>query len=138
MNINKDQINLTDWKKSLKFHYARGKGHLFRYIVNRLKWHYLPRIRFVSAYPEHVDIELSSACNMKCPMCYTITDTFKQSVKRKNMEWETIKKIVDECANGNVYSIRLSLRGESTLNKEFVNTVKYAKKSGYSRGFIFN
>ena len=78
MNINKDQISLTGFTSNIKFHYNRGKGHLFRYIVNRIRWHWYPRFHILTSYPEHVDIELSAMCDMKCPMCYTITDKFKK------------------------------------------------------------
>lgn len=130
VKINQDQISLASRFDGLRFHYYRGQGHLFRYIINRVRWFFYPRFRKLTDYPEHVDIELSAACNMKCPMCYTITDDFKKEVKRINMPWEMIKRILDECAKGKVFSIRLSWRGESTLNKHFVETVKYAKQIG--------
>jgi radical SAM protein with 4Fe4S-binding SPASM domain len=130
MNINTDQISLTGFTSNLKFHYRRGKGHLLRYILNRIRWHWYPRFHILTKYPEHVDIELSAMCDMKCPMCYTITDEFKESVKRRNMKWDNIKKILDECGKGGVFSIRLSWRGESLLNKNYVETIKYAKSVG--------
>jgi len=130
MNINTDQISLTGVVSNLKFHYYRGKGHLFRYILNRIIWFWYPRFNVLTKYPEHVDIELSAMCDMKCPMCYTITDEFKKSVKRRNMKWDTIKAILDECGKGGVFSIRLSWRGESLLNKNYVKTIKYAKSVG--------
>lgn len=130
MNINKDQISFSNYLTNLKFHLYRGKGHFFRYILNRVKWHVYPRLRIITKYPEHVDIELSAMCDMKCPMCYTITDEFKKSVKRRNMSWQNIKKILDECGEGGVFSIRLSWRGESLLNKNYIKTIKYAKSVG--------
>src|SRR4051812_39971515 len=96
MEINKDQIIISSLKDSLLYHYKRGKGHLGRYLLNRYRWHQLPKTQTVLEYPEHIDLELSSACNMKCPMCYTTTDEFKEKVSRKTMEWETIKKVLDE------------------------------------------
>lgn len=129
MNINKDQIILSDWADSLKFHLKRGKGHLARYALNRYRWHNLPKKRIVSEYPEHIDLELASICNMKCPMCYTVNDIFKEKVPKKMMSWETIKGVLDEIG-GKVFSIRLSLRGEPTLHKDFIKVMKYAKEVG--------
>jgi radical SAM protein with 4Fe4S-binding SPASM domain len=130
VSVNKDQIILTDFLTNLKFHYRRGQGHLFRYAKNRYNWYMLPKKQKVLEYPEHIDLELSSLCNMKCPMCYTITDEFKKKVPRKTMEWATLKKVLDEIGGGKVFSLRLSLRGEPTLHKDFIRVMKYAKEVG--------
>ena len=62
-------------------------------------------------------------------MCYTISDEFKKLVNTKRMEFELFKKVIDEIAF-KVPSIRLSFRGEATLNKHFVDCIKYAKENG--------
>ena len=130
MKINNVQFSLSPWIKDLKYHINRGKGHLPRYAWNRFKWHHFPRLGLVSLVPEHVDIELSSACDMRCPMCYTTTDAFKEEVPRKLMEPELFKKIINECAAGGTYSIRLSFRGEPFLNRHIVELTHYAKQKG--------
>ena len=130
MKINKGQIRLTSRKKNLKFEINRSKGHLFSFIINRIRWHLFPRIHHVSEFPSHVDIELSSLCDLNCPMCYTTTDEFKKNVNRKILDFELFKKIIDECVKYNLYSIRLSLRGEAFLNPHIYDMIEYAKKSG--------
>ncbi len=130
MKINKGQFRLSSKTKELRFNYKRGKGYLFRYILNRFRWHWYPRMHYVSKFPDHVDIETSSACNMHCPMCYTITDEFKRTVKHQLMPLPLFKKIIDECAEYNIYSIRLSLRGEPFIHKDIIKMVQYAHDSG--------
>jgi radical SAM protein with 4Fe4S-binding SPASM domain len=130
MAINKVQFSLGTRLKDLKYHLKRGKGHLGRYVWNRVKWHWFPRYNIVPGFPDHVDIELSSACDMKCPMCYTTTPEFKELVPLKLMGMDVFKKIVDEAVANGVYSIRLSLRGEPFLNKNIVEMCRYAKASG--------
>jgi len=129
VRINKDQVHLSGWKR-LQFNWRRGRGHLIAYLRNRVKWYVYPQIQYVSKFPDHVDVELSAACDMACPMCYTVTEEFDQSVKKKLMSFELFKKIVDECAAHGCYSIRLSLRGEPFLNKHIVDMVRYAKRAG--------
>ncbi len=129
MKINKDQVIPSRLNK-IKFDYKRGSGHLSAYLMNRFRWHYYPRLRFVSRFPDHVDIEISSVCNMKCPMCYTITDEFKKNIKRKYMELNLFKKIIDECAKYGTYSIRISLRGEPFIHKDVIQMIRYAKDKG--------
>ena len=130
MKINKsDKAASGFWKRSL-FHYKRGKGHFIPYIWNRVRWHIFPRLHLAGSYPDHVDLELSSSCNMVCPMCYTVTELFKREVPHRSMDFDLFRKVVDELASNNVYSIRLSWRGEPTLNKHFMDCVRYAKQRG--------
>lgn len=77
--------------------------------------------------PDHVDLELSSACNMRCPMCYTITEEFKDKVGLSMMDSALFKELIDQCAEHRVYSVRLSLRGEPTIHPDFLELARYAK-----------
>jgi len=63
-------------------------------------------------------------------MCYTITDKYKKKVKKQFMSFDIYKKIVDECASHNVFSIRLSLRGEPFIHPEVIKMIKYAPDRG--------
>jgi sulfatase maturation enzyme AslB (radical SAM superfamily) len=104
---------------------------MFGYILDRFRWNIYPRIKRVSNFPTHVDLELSSACNLNCSMCYTTTDEFKKNVSRMNLDLDLFKKIVDECASHKShYSIRLSWRGEPFLNPHAMDMIKYAKSKG--------
>lgn len=111
------------------FEQYRGEGWGKEYSDYRRDWTELPQKQVVSDYPLLVDIELSSICNLRCPMCYTITDHFKDSVNTKRMDYGLFTKIVDEIG-GKVPAIRLSLRGEATLHTKFVECIAYAKKMG--------
>ena len=130
MQINKGQFRISSWSERFRFNLRRGQGHLLKYMMNRFRWYYYPRIRYASDFPNHVDIETSSACDMRCPMCYTVTDEFKKIVRPKLMDFELFKKIVDECAENNVYSIRVSLRGEPFLHPKILPMIRYAKEKG--------
>jgi len=130
MRTKTSQFRLSSRSNNFKFEINRGSGHLFSYIKNRIRWHLFPRLHHVSKFPSHVDIELSSLCNLNCPMCYTTTDDFKNKVNKKNMDFDLFKKIIDECARYNLFSIRLSLRGEAFLNNNIFDMIQYAKSKG--------
>ncbi len=130
MKINKGQFRLTTRTKNFKFELKRGNGNLLSYLLNRIKWHYYPRLHHVSNFPSHIDVEISSLCDLNCPMCYTITDEYKQKVNRALMDFELFKKIIDESVKKNLFSIRLSLRGESFLHPKIFDMIEYAKKQG--------
>ena len=130
MKINKGQVRLSSAKNNLSFELKRGKGHVISYIINRIKWHFYPRIHYLSKFPSHVDIEISSACNLRCPMCYTITDDFKNKVNVGLMDYDLFKRLIDECVENNLFSIRISLRGEPFLHPKVFEMIKYARDSG--------
>ncbi len=128
--INKGQFTLEPPERIAEFERKRGFGVEEAYLENRRQWVEFPKKQYVAKYPLHVDIELASVCNLRCPMCYTITEQFKKKVNAKLMNYSLFIKIVDECAAGDVYSIRLSLRGESFLHPRIIDCVRYAKKKG--------
>ncbi len=111
------------------FETYKSEGWEEEYTAYRNNWSKFPKEQIVNEYPLLVDIELASLCNLKCPMCYTITDEFKEKVNAKLVDFELYKKIIDEIS-GKVPALRLSLRGESTLHPKFIECIKYAKDKG--------
>ena len=111
------------------FELYKSVGWEEEYAIYRTNWSKFPKEQIVDNYPLLVDIELSSLCNLKCPMCYTITDKFKEKVNARLMDFELFKKIIDEIGN-NVSAVRLSLRGEPTLHPSFIECISYAKDKG--------
>jgi radical SAM protein with 4Fe4S-binding SPASM domain len=127
--INKGNYSMDTPEREEAFQRRLGEAWPEGYAAYRLSWSEYPRDQFISDYPLLVDIELASICNLKCPMCYTISAGFKEHVNTKRMEWPLFHKIIDEIG-GRVPAIRLSLRGEATLNRHFVDCIRYAKAKG--------
>lgn len=124
--INKGNYYLETEKRMELFEQYKSEGWEEEYHRYREAWTDNAKNQFVSEWPLLVDIETSSLCNLKCPMCYTITDEFKEKVCARLMSEKLFNKIIDEIS-GKVYAIRLSLRGEPTLHPQLVDFVKYAK-----------
>lgn len=125
--INKGNYSMDTIEREAQFSKYRGEGWDDEYAKYRSDWFDLPSNQKVESYPLLVDIELASICNLNCPMCYTVTEEFKQKVNATLMNFELYKKIIDEIG-GNVPAIRLSLRGESLIHKKFVDCIRYAKE----------
>lgn len=128
--INKGQFTLETPEREALFEKNRGSDDPEGYREYRNEWYENPKDFKLKDFPLHVDIELASICNLKCPMCYTVTQEFKSKVNTKLMSWDLYTKIIDEIGPAGVYSIRLSLRGESFLHKKIIDAVKYAKDKG--------
>lgn len=127
--INKGNYSMDTIERKKNFDKYRAQGWEDEYYEYRRAWEEYPHKQIVEKYPLNIDIELSTICNLKCPMCYTITEEFKDNVPAKFMEYQLFKKIIDEIS-GKVPAVRLSLRGESTLVPEFIECIKYAKEKG--------
>ena len=122
INVNYFVIN-NRWQ-NLK--YFINRGHLFHLLWDRFKWYWFPRLKIVPSFPQTVDVETSLSCQLKCPMCTRAR--MDPSQNRGIMDLSLYKKIIDECAEHNVFSVKLSWRGEPTLNHHLVDMVKYAKE----------
>jgi radical SAM protein with 4Fe4S-binding SPASM domain len=127
--INKGNYSLDTPEREALFEQYRAEMWDEEYRLYRERWTEYPKAQIVSEYPLLVDAELSSLCNLRCPMCYTITEEFKGKVKATLMDFDLFKKIVDEIG-GKVPALRLSLRGEPTLHPRFIDCIKYAKERG--------
>jgi radical SAM protein with 4Fe4S-binding SPASM domain len=127
--INKGNYSMDTPEREALFEQYRGEGWEASYAHYRRQWAENAQQQIVSDYPMLVDIELSSICNLSCPMCYTITDEFKQQVNTTRMDWALYARIIDEIG-GKVPAIRLSLRGEATLHPKFIECIAYAKEKG--------
>ena len=77
-------------------------------------------------FPLHLDIEVTSACNLKCPFCATTYSKFENGF----MEWKTAKKILDEAGENGLYACKFNFRGEPLLHKDIGRFISYAKKKG--------
>ena len=103
------------------------QGHLIKYLTNRYQWHMNPKMNKVARFPLHVDIETTAKCNLRCPMCPNRHVPKERQQTYDHMDFSLFTNIVDECARNNIFSIRLSWRGEVLTNPRFSEYIYYAK-----------
>lgn len=125
-----EQYSLSNPLNELIFAKKRAEGHFFGYLKNRIIWYFFPRYKLLTRFPTHIDIEISSRCQLNCPMCYTTTDYFKNKVDKGFLDFDLFKKIIDESKKYNLYSVRFSWRGEPLLHPKIIDMLKYAKANG--------
>jgi len=92
----------------------------------RSKWINNPKKGLVGNYPIHLDIELSTACNLKCPMCIQSTSNIHQIT----MKLERVKEIIDDGVKNGLCSIKFNYRGEPLLYPYLPEVIAYAKEKG--------
>lgn len=86
---------------------------------------YRRRQFYCNFFPSRLWIEPTSLCNLRCIMCLN-----KELNRRQHgyMDLDLYKKIIDECS-GKIYDIYLHHRGESLLNPDLFEMIKYAKEN---------
>jgi len=127
--INKGNYSMDTAQREARFYEYLGEAWPEGYREYRRNWSQWPSSGHVADYPLLVDLELSSVCNLRCPMCYTISADFRKHVDARIMDFALFTKVIDEIG-GRVPALRLSLRGESTVHPQFVDAIKYAKDHG--------
>lgn len=100
--------------------------YIYRYRFNN------PRKFTTEPYPVDIIAEAANVCNLKCSMCFQSDDLLPvtKTTKVPFMAMDTFKKVVDESAKYRLPALKLSWRGESMLNKNFVEMIRYAKAKG--------
>ncbi len=125
MKINIDQFVMDSKKREWLWVWKRQ--HKFGYWKNRLEWYLYPKLHFVAKFPLHVDFEISSLCNMNCPMCFR---PHRQDQNDGLMDVKIFRKAINECVKYKLYSIRISWRGEPTTHPDLLDMAAYAKERG--------
>jgi MoaA/NifB/PqqE/SkfB family radical SAM enzyme len=125
--INPAKHELDSPERLLLYDKYRGEGWEKEYKKYRYKWNEDPKKFIVNDYPLNVDLELSSICNLTCPMCYLQSQKYKNNNVTPFMSKELFKKLVNEISINNIPALKLNFRGEPTLHPNFIELVKYAK-----------
>lgn len=96
------------------------------YFQYRKEWVERPIKKEPGDFPLHVDIESTNRCNLRCSMCQIDFDNMKQG----DMDMALYEKIIKECGENHLPSVKLNYRGEPMLNKFLARMVRRAKDAG--------
>ena len=90
-------------------------------------WGRAEALELLTAHPLHLDLELTSHCNLRCKMCWQsgLLDT-----PMGFMEDELFERIVDEGVRQGLCGIKLQIRGESTMHPRLARLARYAHEAG--------
>lgn len=102
----------------------------FEYLRYRHHWHKYPHTQKVRSFPIHLGVETSSVCDLRCKMCFQSDPAFRK--QRENlgfMDFGLYRKVIDEGVESGLCSVKLSIRGEPTLNPDLPEMIKYARQS---------
>jgi radical SAM protein with 4Fe4S-binding SPASM domain len=100
-----------------------GSKHDDRYIEYRRQWEQNPVKQVVSAFPLHLDIEVTGRCNLMCTHCVR----HSRRTDIGDMDMGLFRRIIDEGAEYGLPSIIPHWMGESFLHPQLIEMIRYAK-----------
>jgi radical SAM protein with 4Fe4S-binding SPASM domain len=103
-----------------------GKGAEYR--EYRRCWLENPANFSVRDFPLHLDVEITSRCNLRCTFCDKLP--LLAAGQQGDMSLALYKKILDEGGEGRLWGLKLSYRGEPLLHPQVADMVAYAKGKG--------
>lgn len=97
----------------------------------RQRWEQNPRNRTLTDFPIHLDIEATSACNLKCVMC-SRTELVERNEfwKVQAFDFDQYCRLIDDGVRNGLSSIKYNFLGEPLLNKRLIEMIRYAKQAG--------
>ncbi|HZD25524.1 MAG TPA: radical SAM protein [Alphaproteobacteria bacterium] len=101
------------------------------YHAYREAWHAVPAAKADAEFPLHLDIETTTRCNLKCPMCPRTLLVEKGAFNDYGfLTRKEYASIIDQGREHGVKSIKLNYLGEPLLHKDVFWQVEYAKQAG--------
>lgn len=98
--------------------------HKWNYWKYRYKYNNAPNLNL--KVPVDLSLELSSACTLKCSYCYH-ADPENLPFKKKIMDYDLAKSLIEQGAEIGVHSIKYNGRGESTMHPRFKDITALGK-----------
>ncbi len=97
----------------------------------RRRWNENPKEHVVERFPIHLDLEITNACNLKCPHCYRTLALDKGTFGKQGfMTWELFTKCIDEGAQKGLCSVKFNYMGEPLMHPQLCEMIRYAKEKG--------
>ena len=128
---NDDELNqLYAHYNVVKKNVSASYRNLPEYKEYRKLWRDTAVQHIKTEFPLHLDIEVTSYCNLACPMCPRTHRVELGKWENRMMKFDTFKKIIDEGAPKGLKAINLNNFGESFYNKNLVKMIAYAKSKG--------
>ena len=105
----------------------KGLTQCEKFKLYRELWQDAANFKIITSHPLHLDIELSSICNLKCDFCF---QNGMLTPPLGLMDIRLFKRIIDQGVKEGLCAIKLQIRGESLLHPQFFECVDYAKQKG--------
>lgn len=100
-------------------------GKAIDYLIYRYKFFLASKEKEVFDFPPYMLIEPTSACNLRCSMCFQVDPTFTRKPFMGMMKMDLFRSIVDQAAEEGCYAITMASRGEPLMHPKFCEMIDY-------------
>jgi MoaA/NifB/PqqE/SkfB family radical SAM enzyme len=114
---------LSKFQDRFKWYRAAWRGNPRHAIEHKLHHEAFSQTGFP---PLCLDIEVASVCDLACPFCFRQWIATPDKLMREDLYY----RIIDQCVELGVPSVKLNWRGESLLHPKLPHFVDYAKRAG--------
>lgn len=105
-----------------------------QYLEYRKLWNNAEKGGEVPSAPMHLDIGLTSWCNLRCKMCFRNADS--PNIEKQYMSLEMARKIATECRELGVYAIALGEGSEGLLHPQIEEIIDIFSEAGMLELFV--
>lgn len=124
-NFRKDDFSLLNTQE-LEYLDKTSTNNWTKYLIHRQKFNFCENSQDIPNFPIYLIIEPVSACNLRCPFCHQVDDSFTSNKQMMGqMDIDLFKKIIDEAHNAGTNAITLTCRGEPTLHPQIGKMLEY-------------
>lgn len=92
----------------------------------REAYHRAQRLEGPGGFPLQLDFELNATCQMRCAFCIHGSET----VKKRDLAFETFARVIDEAEAHGLCSVKLNYINEPLLRADLPRFIRYAKEHG--------
>jgi pyruvate-formate lyase-activating enzyme len=100
------------------------------------RWKQYPLQDIVEEVPIQLDIETTTVCNLRCPMCWHSSP--ETSPVALHMPYEFYQHIIDEFADKGGTAVKLMYRGDPLVTRNIEHWIQYASERGVQPRFNTN
>lgn len=114
---------LEEYRERFRWYRTSWRGQPRKAIDQKL---YGEPLRQANLPPLSVDIETAAVCDLACAFCYRQWIATPDQIMREDV----YRRIIDQCAELGVPSVKLNWRGEPLLHPQLAEFIGYAKRAG--------
>lgn len=99
---------------------------ILKYLVFRNKFYLASYHKKTFEFPTYLLVELVSACNLRCPMCFQSDKSFTKKPFMGIMSIDLAKNILDQADDAKIGAVTFASRGEPMMHPKFNEILRYA------------
>lgn len=105
-----------------------------KYLEYRNKWEAAEKGKYISPSPLHIELGLTSWCNLRCKMCFRSADNV--DISKNYMSLDVAKKIAEQCEKLEIPAIALGEGSEGLLHPNIIKLMEIYSDINFMDYFV--